>query len=69
MQVTMTFNLPDEEDEMKLSMQGRDLSIAIDDYFNWLRGKWKHGEKDIELYEECRDKLAEFMSERNCNNG
>lgn len=65
--LTLTYNLPEEQEEYDIARKGIDLSIAIDEFSNWLRRKYKHvdvpsKEADAE-YEEIVQKFFEVMNE------
>lgn len=64
--LTMSFKLPEEEEEFNLAKNGIKNSIVIEELDNFLRGKIKYGEHPdaIEaIYQEVRDKLWELRNE------
>jgi hypothetical protein len=62
--VTLTFNIPEEREEMQYALHGVEYSIVLSDLDNWLRAMTKY--QDIETVEvdKVRDKLRELLSER-----
>jgi hypothetical protein len=46
--VTMTFNLPEEEDAYNDARRGADYASAIDNLYNWLRSQYKYNAGDID---------------------
>lgn len=65
MKVTFEFNLPDDDENLKLHNQAGDLYGAVCDYAGWLRGICKHGDPSQHNAESCREKLFEILNEWN----
>lgn len=62
----LEFNLPEERDEFKLATNGTNYFCILWDIEQYLRSELKHNDKltidQIEILDEIRDKLREFMS-------
>jgi len=65
----ISFNLPEEREELRLAQKGIDYSIAIEDFSNYLRNLWKYppekftkGEAD--LLDKIRAEFHQIMTER-----
>jgi len=61
---------PEEVALINNLQKAEDFKRALWDYDQWLRGLIKHGdltEVQAEIYQECRDKLWEFMKEGDIN--
>ena len=54
MKVTLEFTLPDEEHELQLALDARDLHLAAYEFGEYLRSQYKYVEPD------ARDDLAEI---------
>lgn len=65
MQAYLQFDLPVDNDEYKMHCQTSELHCAVWDYAQWLRGICKHGEPKHVDANQCRDKLFEFLNDRN----
>jgi hypothetical protein len=78
--VTMTFNLPADEDELTLARSGKDFWLVLWSLDQHLRGKIKYDpgapegsdavatakhDARIDALQECRDKLHELLQEYN----
>jgi len=64
---TLTFQLPDEQEEFYLAAKGADWRCALEDMDGHLRGRLKHEELTpdaAKALDEARQKLHEFLSER-----
>lgn len=61
MTATLTFDLDDPDDRLahKLALHGRDYSVVLFNFDQWLRGKIKHENK--RGYQPVRDELREIM--------
>lgn len=65
---TLTFNLPDENDEFIMAQDGINYSLVLNDLRNYLRGKLKYEElteEQYKIYEEVRNQMFEFASHYN----
>jgi hypothetical protein len=64
---TLTFSLPEEQQEFDYAVKGSDWHIVVEDMSNWLRSKLKHEELTPEqdaAYEEARKHLFTILEER-----
>lgn len=63
MKATLTFNLPEEAEEFKLARNGINYSIAIEEFSNYIRRKYKHIDpKSAEAYHEYEEICAHWFS-------
>jgi hypothetical protein len=66
---TLEFNLPEEQEEYRLAMEGSEMSRIVEELDNYLRNQLKyssHGEDDRiirAIYQEIRDKLWTLKNE------
>lgn len=68
MKATLEFNLPDEDIEFGLAVDGIHWHAVVSDIDQFLRDKVKHGEEpqaELEIYGRLRDLLYEFIADRN----
>ena len=67
--VTMTFNLPEESEEFRLAHKGINFSIAIDEFREHMRRKYKHtdplSEAAYKEFEELQTEFFRIMNEHN----
>lgn len=68
--VKMEFNLPDEEVEFNMCVNGRKMHLVLWEMDQWLRANTKYApdstsEDTYSAYEKCREKLRELMMEEN----
>jgi hypothetical protein len=64
---TLTFTLPDEQEEFYLAAKGADWRMVVEDTDGWLRSKLKHDDLTPEqdaAYEEARKHLFTILEER-----
>jgi len=64
---TLTFTLPEEQEEFYLAAKGADWRIVCEDMEAYLRGRLKHedlSEEADKALDAAREKLHEFMAER-----
>jgi hypothetical protein len=64
---TLTFQLPEEQEEFYLAAKGADWRCALEDMDGYLRGRLKHEELTpdaAKTLDEARQKLHECLSER-----
>jgi hypothetical protein len=64
---TLTFQLPEEADDLDLARKGSDWRIVVEDLDAYLRGRLKH--EDLapdadKALDEARQRLHEFVAER-----
>ena len=67
MTATLTFSLPEEQEEFYLAAKGADWRCALEDMDSYLRGRLKHEELTpdaAKALDEVRQKLHEFLQER-----
>ncbi len=67
MTATLTFTLPDEQEEFYLAAKGADWRMVVEDTDGWLRSKLKHDDLTPEqdaAYEEARKHLFTILEER-----
>ena len=64
---TIEFNLPEEEEDLRIALQGRDIRLAISDFLNvYLRNKIKYEEiteEERAIYSSIRDQFLESLEE------
>jgi len=63
---TLTFNLPEENDEHREALQAGKVLGAIQEFDNFLRAKIKYedlSENDYKIYESVREKLHNSFAE------
>jgi len=71
MKATLEFNLPDDQHEFDLAIQGSKMYLALWDLSQELRSMWKYQqyktEEEYAIVETIRDKFHEILSEHNIN--
>ena len=68
MKANFSFILPDEQQEFDMMMSAGGYHAALWEMDQWLRSKLKHEQLTDEqdkAYQECRDKLREFLNDNN----
>ena len=70
MKAILEFNLPDDQDEFKMATNALNWYIVCWDLDQELRAKTKYAPDDLpqdkyDAYQEIRDLLREYMSNRN----
>ena len=69
MEATLKFNLPEENAEFELAVNGSKMHSVLWDMDQWLRAQYKYmsdeeySEDKYETYEKCREHLRELMFE------
>jgi hypothetical protein len=66
MTATLTFNLPDDQHEFDLAVQGSKMYVALWDISQELRKLWKYeelSEEEWKMVERIRDKFFEILDE------
>lgn len=68
MKATLKYNLPDDEHEYKMALQGASVHSVLWKMDQYLRSKVKHSpdstsDDTYKAYVECREALQEFISE------
>jgi hypothetical protein len=65
--VTITFNLPEEQEELNNALRGGKYLSALQELDGMLRQKIKHDdtitEEQLKVYESVRESLADLASE------
>ncbi len=67
MTATLTFQLPEEQEEFYLAAKGADWRMTLEDMDGYLRGRLKHEELTpdaAKALDKARQKLHEFLQER-----
>jgi hypothetical protein len=67
MTATLTFSLPDEQEEFYHAAKGAEWRMTLEDMDAYLRGRLKHEELTPDAdraLDEARQKLHEFLTER-----
>ena len=67
MKAVLEFDLPEEQEEYKLHMEGPKYSLVLYDLDNFLRNKYKYEDQETITIEEVRNKLTEFCTEHECS--
>lgn len=66
MKATLEFNLPDDQHEFDLAVQGSKMYVALWDISQDLRKLWKYeelSEEEWKMVEKIRDKFYEILSD------
>lgn len=65
MKHTMVFNLPEDREDLELHLTAPSLNGTLYDLDSWLRNQTKHAEHSprVEVLQEVRDKLYEFLND------
>jgi hypothetical protein len=64
---TLTFSLPEEQEEFYLAAKGADWRIVLEDMDNYLRGRLKHEDlsEDVAVaLDAARERLYALVAER-----
>jgi hypothetical protein len=64
---TLTFTLPEEQEEFYLAAKGADWRLALEDMDNYLRGRLKHEDvsEDVAVaLDAARERLYTLVAER-----
>ena len=72
MKATLEFNLPEEQSDFDLAVNGAKAQSSLCDMDQWLRSQTKYAPDDIsddtfEAFELCREKLREIVYENGIN--
>ncbi len=62
MTATLTFQLPEEQDEFQTAVDGAKWRLTVQEMDEWLRVKVKHSEGDVSNYDEAREMLHELLA-------
>ena len=63
---TITFNLPEEHEELETTLKASKMSSALYDFSMYLRQQYKYSDKWDDL-EKIRDKFYEICNEHEVN--
>lgn len=63
MTATLTFQLPEEQDEFQIAVDGAKWRATVQEMDEWFRGKIKHGEGDVSDYEVARGVLHAILGD------
>ena len=69
MKAILEFNLPEDQPEFDLAVNGSKMHLVLWEMDQWLRAQYKYmpdneySEDKYETYEKCRDQLRELMFE------
>jgi hypothetical protein len=73
MKATLEFNLPEDQAEFELAVNGSKMYSVLWDMDQWLRAQYKYmpdteySADKYETYEKCREHLRELMFENGLN--
>jgi len=73
MKATLEFNLPEDQPEFDLAVNGAKAQAALWEMDQWLRAQYKYmsddeySEDKYETFEKCREQLREIMFEHGLN--
>lgn len=69
MKAILEFNLPEDQHDFELAVNGTKAQVALWEMDQWLRARYKYmsddeySEDKYETYEKCREQLREIMFE------
>ena len=69
MKATLEFNLPEDQPDFDLAVNGAKAQVVLWEMDQWLRAQYKYmpdeeySEERYRTYEECREQLRELMFE------
>lgn len=69
MEAILKFNLPEDQDDFDLAVNGAKAQVALWEMDQWLRSQYKYmsdeeySKDKYETYEKCREHLRELMFE------
>jgi len=72
MEAILKFNLPEDQSDFDLAVNGAKAQFALDDMDQWLRSQTKYAPDNIsedtfKAFELCREKLREIVYENGIN--
>ena len=73
MKATLEFNLPEDQSEFDLAVNGAKAQVALWEMDQWLRAQYKYMPDEeysadkYETFEKCREQLREIMFEHGLN--
>ena len=68
MEAILKFNLPDDQEDFNIALDGGKWALSMWELNNWLRSQIKHppegmSDDTYKAFEETRDKLYEILNE------
>jgi hypothetical protein len=68
MKATLTFNLPEDDDDFRMAINGSSMYNVLWEMDKWLRANTKHApdttsEDTYNAYLQCRNQLRELLGE------
>ena len=63
MKVTIEYNLPDDQHEHDCAIQSMQMYHALWDFSQELRSLYKHGDKDLDMVCQIRDRFHEILAD------
>jgi len=73
MKAILEFNLPEDQSDFDLAVNGAKAQVALWEMDQWLRAQYKYmsdaeySEDKYETFEKCRERLREIMFENGLN--
>ena len=73
MKATLEFNLPEDQSDFDLAVNGAKAQLALWEMDQWLRSQYKYmsdeeySKDKYETYEKCREKLREIVYDNGLN--
>jgi len=72
MKAILEFNLPEDQSDFDLAVNGAKAKVALWDMDQWLRSQTKYAPDDMsedtyKAFELCREQLHEFVHDNNIN--
>lgn len=73
MKATLVYNLPDEQPEFEMAINGAKMQLVLWEMDQWLRSKYKYmpdeeySKDKYETYEKCREQLRDLLREAGVN--
>jgi len=73
MKAILEFNLPEDQPDFDLAVNGAKAQVALWEMDQWLRAQYKYmsdaeySEDKYETFEKCRERLREIMFEHGLN--
>ena len=66
---TLTFILPEEQEEYQLAINGINYCIAVSDFMEWIRQQQKYNNVETMSLTDVKAKLLECLQERGIFDG
>ncbi len=63
MEAILKFNLPEDEEDMNLALQGKDFFCVLNALDDYLRDLFKYKNLEVISIEQIRDKILELKQE------